>query len=55
MTNFLKFVGKALLFFRQPMLVKASALVIYAGLGILVPGFRDILLVALPFADQQVV
>ncbi len=48
MINFLKFVAKALLFFRQPMLVKASVLVIYAGLGVIVPGFRDILLVALP-------
>lgn len=33
---------------RQPLPAKAGALVVYVGLGLLVPGIRDLLLVAIP-------
>ncbi len=38
----------ALRIWRQPLAAKSAALVVYTGLGLLVPGFRDLLLLGLP-------
>jgi protein-S-isoprenylcysteine O-methyltransferase Ste14 len=47
-------VFQALLFRRQPALVKVGSVVVYVGLGLLTPGFRDILLVALPLVINRI-
>lgn len=45
-----RFVLEALRLLRQPALVRCASLVVYAGLGLLTPGLRDLLLVGLPSA-----
>ena len=43
-----KLILDALRIWRQPLGAKAGAFVVYTGLGLLLPGFRDLLLVGLP-------